>query len=408
MFPPHRFLLPFSMNSLTSRSLRGGGAVAPLILVTVSLFGCGTGSAGGPPPQAVTITAQPVSQVVPIGQTATFAVTATGTSPLSYQWSENGAAIAGGTSASYTVPPVALGTNGSTAVGTFQVTVSNASSSATSNAVTLAAGPRSPKPGDIRYLPFEQVSLPGFMGTAGGEVSDLGDANFSFANSLGTSLWLGVGGASPCTWHFNAFFLPPPMNNMAMYYQENFLQIMPVAAYLQSIASPYLVVTSMDIQPGASCDAMGVSWIEAAQGGFDQRLEVVPPTQLQAQAAADGQASRIITAVSLDASGNVNLLSYGWTGDTTTVYETQTQIVSLSQVGPTATTLAADGYFISAFGGDNADGYVLVGARVKGDTLPRPMNINGVVAPNPDTNIYFTPVVMLNGLSGNQVEAWEQ
>jgi hypothetical protein len=30
------------------------------------------------------------------------------------------------------------------------------------------------------------------------------------------------------------------------------------------------------------------------------------------------------------------------------------------------------------------------------------------VAPNPDTNIYFTPVVMLNGLSGNQVEAWEQ
>jgi hypothetical protein len=382
---------------------------AVLLVGTVLAFaGCGgDGSPSPPSQQAVTITVQPVSQVVPLGETATFTVTATGTAPLSYQWSEDGQPIAGATGASYITPPVAPGANG-TAVGTFEVRVSNASSSATSKAVALAVGPRSPKPGDIRYLSFQQVSLPGFMGTAGGEVSNLGAVSFSFANSLGTGLWLGEGAAGPCTWHFNAFFLPPPMNNMAMYYQEDFLQTMPIAAYLQSIASPYLVVTSMDIQPGASCDAMGVSWIETAQGGFDQRLEVVPPPQLQTQAIADGQASRIITAVSFDASGNVNLLSYGWTGDTTTVYETQTYLVPLSQVGPTATTLAADGYFISAFGGDNADGYILVGARVKGDTLPRPMNINGVVAPNPDTNIYFTPVVMLDGLSGNQVEAWEQ
>lgn len=407
MFPSHRFLLPFLMNSLTSRSLRGSGAAAPLILVTVSLFGCGIGSPPPPPSQAVVITAQPVSQVVPIGEIATFTVTATGTAPLSYQWSKNGTEIPGATGASYATPPVALGADGSAAVGSFSVVVSNAVNSVASSAATLSAGARAPKPNDVRYLPFEQVSLPGFLGTAGGEVSNLGDANFSFANSLGTGLWLGVG-STTCTWHFNAFFLPPPMNNMAMYYQEDFLQIMPVAAYLQSIASPYLVVTSMDIQPGASCEAMGVSWIEIAQGGFDQRLETVPPAQLQAQATADGQTSRIITAVSFDGSGNVNLLSYGWTGDTTTVYETQTYLVSPSQVGQTATTLAADGYFISAFGGSNADGYVLIGARVKGDTLPRPMNINGVVAPNPDTNTYFTPVVMLDGLSGNQVEAWEQ
>src|SRR5207245_585351 len=50
------------------------------------------------------ITAQPASQTVNLGQTATFSVTATGTAPLSYQWSKNGTAISGATSASYTTP----------------------------------------------------------------------------------------------------------------------------------------------------------------------------------------------------------------------------------------------------------------------------------------------------------------
>src|SRR6267378_3072912 len=51
---------------------------------------------------APSITAQPVSQSVIAGQTATFSVTATGTAPLSYQWRRNGAAVSGATSASYT------------------------------------------------------------------------------------------------------------------------------------------------------------------------------------------------------------------------------------------------------------------------------------------------------------------
>src|SRR5204863_10065440 len=42
---------------------------------------------------APTITTQPASQTVSVGQTATFTVTATGTAPLSYQWQKNGTAI---------------------------------------------------------------------------------------------------------------------------------------------------------------------------------------------------------------------------------------------------------------------------------------------------------------------------
>ena len=39
-----------------------------------------------PDPVAPSITAQPASQTIAAGQTATFSVTATGTAPLSYQW----------------------------------------------------------------------------------------------------------------------------------------------------------------------------------------------------------------------------------------------------------------------------------------------------------------------------------
>ena len=381
------------------------------LLAATGTCGCAGGSVTPPASQEVVITVLPVSQTVPMGSSATFNVTATGSTPLSYQWSENGTAIPGATSASYTTPAVALGANGSTAVGSFQVTVSNSVNSVTSKAVTLTAGARPPKPGDIRYLSAAQVSLPGFWGSAGEQAGNLTTGVYSFANSLGTPLWIGNG----CIWNFNAIFLPKPLDNMAMYYQEGFLQSTSVASYLQSVAAPYLVITSMDIQPQAGCEAVGVSWIETAQGGFDQRLEVVTPSQIQAQAAADGQASRIITAASFDASGNANLISYGWTGDTTTVYETQTYLVAAAQVAAAATTLAADGYFISAFGGNDADGYILVGARVQGDTLPRAMFVNGTLTGTPNAGVglygyaYFTPVVYLTDqFTNTQVEANEQ
>ena len=88
-------------------------------------------------PVAPAITAQPRSLTVTAGQTATFTVTASGTAPLAYQWSLNGAAISGANSASYTTP--ATTTAGSGAA--FTVTVSNAAGSLTSSAATLTVNP---------------------------------------------------------------------------------------------------------------------------------------------------------------------------------------------------------------------------------------------------------------------------
>jgi hypothetical protein len=83
--------------------------------------------------RAPSITKQPVSKTVAVGQTATFRVIARGNAPLSYQWRKNGVDIAGATSASYTTPPTTAGDNGSL----FSVVVSNSVGSATSNDATL-------------------------------------------------------------------------------------------------------------------------------------------------------------------------------------------------------------------------------------------------------------------------------
>src|SRR5207237_6512584 len=84
---------------------------------------------------APTITRQPASQTVSVGQTATFTVTAAGTAPLRYQWQKNGTAIGGATAASYTTPATTAADNGDQ----FTVVVSNAAGSGTSNAAALTA-----------------------------------------------------------------------------------------------------------------------------------------------------------------------------------------------------------------------------------------------------------------------------
>jgi len=82
---------------------------------------------------APSITTQPSSQSVVVGQTATFSVAATGTTPLSYQWQKGTTPITGATSATYTTPATISADDGTQ----FQVVVSNSVGSATSKAATL-------------------------------------------------------------------------------------------------------------------------------------------------------------------------------------------------------------------------------------------------------------------------------
>ena len=85
---------------------------------------------------APVVTTDPTDQSVSIGTTATFSVTATGTSPQ-YQWQKGTTDIGGATAASYTTPATTLADSGLT----FRCIVSNAAGKDTSAAAKLIVNP---------------------------------------------------------------------------------------------------------------------------------------------------------------------------------------------------------------------------------------------------------------------------
>ena len=82
------------------------------------------------------ISSQPANQTVIAGETATFSVTATGSS-LGYQWQKDAAPIAGATAASYTTAATSISDNGSQ----FSVVVSSPRGNVTSASATLTVNP---------------------------------------------------------------------------------------------------------------------------------------------------------------------------------------------------------------------------------------------------------------------------
>jgi hypothetical protein len=85
---------------------------------------------------APTITAQPTAMSVDVGSSANFSVTATGTDPLAFQWSQDGVNVSGATNASYTIASATT-----TDAGNYTVTITNSLGSITSSAANLTVNP---------------------------------------------------------------------------------------------------------------------------------------------------------------------------------------------------------------------------------------------------------------------------
>ena len=85
------------------------------------------------------ITAQPLGASVFVGQPASFAITATGTGPLAFQWKKDGSNLPGATAASYGIASCSLGDAGS-----YQAVVSSPLGSATSQVAVLTVTPAVP------------------------------------------------------------------------------------------------------------------------------------------------------------------------------------------------------------------------------------------------------------------------
>ena len=82
------------------------------------------------------IAAQPVGQTANFGNSATLAVTATGSRPFTYQWRLNGTNIAGATGSSLTLNSLQFDN-----AGLYSVVVGNAAGAATSSAAVLNVAP---------------------------------------------------------------------------------------------------------------------------------------------------------------------------------------------------------------------------------------------------------------------------
>jgi len=127
---------------------------------------------------APSITTQPANATVTAGQTATFSVTASGTTPLSYQWRRGGTNISGATSASYTLQNTTSSDNGAQ----FSVVVTNSAGSVTSSNATLTVTTgTSLFPATIQLSTLNGTNgfrIPGAAADqAGYSVSDAGDVN---------------------------------------------------------------------------------------------------------------------------------------------------------------------------------------------------------------------------------------
>ena len=131
--------------------------------------------------QAPQITTHPVDRTVPVGGSATFSVTASGTAPLQYRWRRGGIDIPGATGSSYTLTGATLADDGAT----FAAVVSNSFGTVTSNAATLHVTTNNP--------PQATITTPAHntLYSAGNTISYAG---------TGTDLEQGALPASAFTW----------------------------------------------------------------------------------------------------------------------------------------------------------------------------------------------------------------
>lgn len=130
-----------------------------ILLVLALLSACGGGGGAAPAKVSVAdppaITAQPSNQTVTAGSPVQFTVTATGQSPLKYQWQRNGSAISGATTSTYSIAATVVGDNGST----FEVIVSNASGSVSSASALLTVNAASSAPSILTQPTSQTVSV---------------------------------------------------------------------------------------------------------------------------------------------------------------------------------------------------------------------------------------------------------
>jgi hypothetical protein len=328
-----------------------------------------------PSGEAPAITTQPASAVIPLDSSATLLVSATGTGPLTYQWSLNGSAISGANSATLTTAALQLSDSGDK----FSVTVSNAYGSATSSIASITIGPRSPAQRDLRFKHVQVASsltgllVTGVIATIPGNASAI-----QTPDDLGAPLSVGnqncgtIDGVTSCAWSVQEFAAPAGVPGFNSSYGVDLPTNL--GGDLASLGGNS-VMTSLDEQTesGLADDifAYSVETDPTVSSGFTLERAQATNATLATTVSAMPAKGVVVTAVSANSSGGIDLVGYAWTGNAGTAYDAQTVLTSYASVGSQALGLAQEGYIVTAVGTADANQVLLAGTKVHGDTLPR-------------------------------------
>jgi hypothetical protein len=347
-----------SSNARPGRRATAGPRALPALAAVALAAACDQGGPSAAP--AAVIVSQPEDQAVFEGQTALFQVFASGTDGLTYQWRRDGTPIPGATDSHFVTPSTVPGDDGAT----YSVSVTNAGADPVeSRAARLTVLP----PLDLR---FQWVGAP-FTPSYRAATNFIAPGSVTYRGT-GSPLLMGSGSCASLLSCSLFFVVDPTVRGMTITYQGG-----PLADFGAGWASAHphdTIVSSLDLEGGA----YAVSLSQTTQAGeFTPVVQgSVALDQLQATASSEGASGRVLTALSFQG-GLVSYVSYGWSRDTSTVYEAQVVATTFDAVAAEAASLAAQGYAITAFGAGNnaANGLLLVGTRVQGNATPRGLKI---------------------------------
>lgn len=360
--------------------LRGERLLLACVVVCCGCGGGGATSISAPPENAPVITKQPANESVPMGLGAEFAV-GVSDDHLAYQWMRNGAPISGATASSYNLPAVAT----SDSATKFSVQVSNDAGAVTSQAATLTVTARAPKPGDLRFQQVDAASTVNGYVVGSGSTWFLScpppgggyGAGMTFAQEAGMPFRLTN---DACMWPMNEYESVPAIASISTAYM-----IVPASGLQDSLSQSVISVPaatdsgSVVIALGRTAvasDTIAVAY-ENEQGvaSFTPEQATVDAGSLQAAATEEGLHGRVITALYADGA-NISYFSYGWQGDPNTTYEAKVVTGTLDQASDMVAALAAEGYIVTATyctEATDGSGVWMVGTRVQGDSMPRPV-----------------------------------